>query len=568
MVTYSAAINPLSVVNGSSIYVQELLLGSYTNVAGTVVVNGAVVTFTPTTPLPGSATIRVYLNYNTDVQDLAGNNASGSVTTFTTASTSDTVVPTVVSVTPSNGSTGVGLNGQVVVVFSKSMNPSTLSGGSSAGNISLLAAGVRQSFSTSISADNRTVVLSGLNLPASTVITLAIPPTVTDISGNALAAFTSEFTTAAAFDTTHGTVVSQRPANGATGVSINASPVVLFVSKPLNASSAVGAMHVSQAGQAVAGTVAVVGNGQTIEFTPSSPWTYGALVEVFLDATATDTSGNAVTAYRGTFTTVGNPASTAPALVNYSPANGATGVPLNAVMDAGFSEALDPTTVVAKNVYLRSSNGTIASTPTLNTTGTVIHLTPSAALAASTQYCFYLYNLQGVNGVAAANQYYCFTTGTASQTTAPTVATVSPENGLAGVPLNANVGVVFSAPIDPVMVSGTTIQLSGGGMTSVPASISFTNNNQTVEITPEAPLPPSTQMTLTISGVTDVAGNVVATHTTHFTTGTAAATAAPGVVTANPVPNATGVPLNAAISLQANAQIDGTSVTSSTFKGL
>ena len=567
VVTYSAAVNPLSVVNGSSIYVQELLSGSYTNVAGTVAVNGAVVTFTPTTPLPGSATIRVYLNYNTDVQDLAGNNASGSVTSFTTASTPDTTIPTVVSVTPSNGSTGVGLNGQVVVVFSKSMNPSTLSGGSSAGNMALLAAGVRQSFSTSISADNRTVVLSGLNLPGSTVITLAIPADGDGYLGaNALAAFTSEFTTAAAFDTTHGSVVSQRPANGATGISLSASPVVLFVNKPLNASTAVGAMHVSQAGQVVAGAVTLVGNGQTLEFTPTSPWQYGELVEVFLDATATDTSGNTVTAYRGTFTTVGNPASTAPALVNYSPANGATGVPLNAVMDAGFSEALDPTTVVAKNVYLRSSNGTIASTPTLNTTGTVIHLTPGAALTASTQYCFYLYNLQGVNGVAAANQYYCFTTGTASQTAAPTVAMVSPENGLAGVPLNANVGVVFSAPIDPVMVSGTTIQLSGGGMTSVPASISFTNNNQTVEITPEAPLPPSTQMTLTISGVTDVAGNVVATHTTHFTTGTAAATAAPGVVTANPVPNATGVPLNVAISLQANAQIDGTSVTSSTFK--
>ena len=78
-------------------------------------------------------------------------------------------------------------------------------------------------------------------------------------------------------------------------------------------------------------------------------------------------------------------------------------------------------------------------------------------------------------------------------------------------------------------------------MTSVPASISFTNNNQTVEITPEAPLPPSTQMTLTISGRHRCCrATWVATHTTHFTTGTAAATAAPGVVTANPVPNATG----------------------------
>ena len=36
------------------------------------------------------------------------------------------------------------------------------------------------------------------------------------------------------------------------------------------------------------GAVTLVGNGQTLEFTPTSPWQYGELVEVFLDATATD----------------------------------------------------------------------------------------------------------------------------------------------------------------------------------------------------------------------------------------------------------------------------------------
>ena len=565
VVTFNEAINPLT-VNSQSIEVQA----NGTTVAGNYVVNGATITFTPRTPLPGGATVSVRIDYDAQVQDLVGNTAAylygTGTSTFTTVGTADTTIPTVVSVTPSNGSTGVGLNGQVVVVFSKSMNPSTLSGGSSAGNIALLAGGVRQSFNTSISVDNRTVVLSGLNLPASTVITLAIPPTVTDISGNALAAFTSEFTTAAAFDTTHGSVVSQRPANGATGVSLSASPVVLFVNKPLNASTAAGAMHVSQAGQVVAGTVAVVGNGQTLEFTPSSPWQYGDLVEVFLDTTATDTDGNTVNAYRGTFTTVTNPASTAPAVVNVSPASNATGVPLNAVVDVQYSEALTSASVVAANVYLRGPGGTIATTITQDTTGTILHLKPSSLLAANAQYCAYVQNAQGTNGLSAQNLYYCFTAGTTSATVAPTVVTVSPANGLSGVPLNANVGVTFSAPIDPTTVSGTTIQLSGGGMTSMPASISLTNNNQTVEIAPEAPLPPSTQMTLTISGVTDVAGNVIATHTTQFTTGTAAATAAPGVVTANPVPNATAVPLNAAISLQANAEIDGTSVTSSTFK--
>ena len=82
--------------------------------------------------------------------------------------------------------------------------------------------------------------------------------------------------------------------------------------------------------------------------------------------------------------------------------NGATAVPLNAVPDVVFSEALNPATVIAANVYLYSSatGKPVASTLTLDTTGTVIHLTPSAALTASTQYYFDLYNLTGVNGLA------------------------------------------------------------------------------------------------------------------------------------------------------------------------
>jgi hypothetical protein len=143
---------------------------------------------------------------------------------------------------------------------------------------------------------------------------------------------------------------------------------------------------------------------------------------------------------------------------------------------------------------------------------------------------------------------------------------VSPGDKLGNVPVNANIGVVFSGPIDPLTVSGTTISVSGGGTTSIPASISFSNNNQKVEITPEAPLPPSTAMTLTISGVADVAGNAVAAQTTHFLTGTAPATATAGVLVENPASAATGVPVNAAISLKTNAVIDLTTVTTSTFQ--
>jgi hypothetical protein len=107
------------------------------------------------------------------------------------------------------------------------------------------------------------------------VITVSVPHTVTDLSGNGLAAdFTSQFTTGAGFDTTHASVVNQRPGNGATGVLTSASPVVLFWNEALNGSTVPGAVHVSADGQLVTGTVTLADNGQTVEFTPSSPWPY------------------------------------------------------------------------------------------------------------------------------------------------------------------------------------------------------------------------------------------------------------------------------------------------------
>ena len=264
----------------------------------------------------------------------------------------------------------------------------------------------------------------------------------------------------------------------------------------------------------------------------------------------------------------GDPALTAPALVNVSPMSGATGVPLNVVPDAQYSAPLDPTTVIAANVYLynTATGKTLASTLTLDATGTILHVTPSAALAANTYYYVYLYNLKGANGLTVPSTIDAFTTGGSPQTAAPTVLTVSPADKLSNVAVNANIGVVFSGPVDPITVTGATITVSGGGLTSVPASIGFSNKNTTVKITPEAPLPASTAMTLTISGVKDVGGNAVAAQTTHFTTGTAASTSAFGVVATNPSASATGVPVNAAISLRTNGAVDGTTVNSSTFQ--
>src|SRR6266850_977809 len=564
VVTFSEPVNPLTVTTQTiSLQAKGAVL------AGTYAVNGAIVTFTPLTPLP--ATTQVNVSVNGSVQDLAGNGSSGRSSSFTTAATADTTAPAIVSITPNDGATGMGPNGQVVIVFSESMNPSTLtaSGYTPSGffynNFGLLANGNRLSFNLSVSSDNRVVTLSGVNLPQSSVVTAVVTHDVQDLSGNPLADFQSQFATAPNFDTTHASVVSQRPGNGSTGVPVTGN-IVLYVNEPLNVATVPAALHVSQNGQLVNGTVNVANNGETIQFVPSTPFQYGALVQVFLDSTATNNDGVGAYNYQGSFTILPDPNTATPVVISTSPSYGMTNVPLNAVVEVGFNEALDPATVNANTVLMFGPNGNVATTLSLDTTGTVIRIVPNAVLVANNYYNVYIQNgIQGVNGKPASTYYTYFYTGTASQTAAPSVVSISPADQMNHVPVNANVRLLFSGPIDPLTVTGAAIQLSGGSSQMVGA-ISFSNNSQTVSFIPQDPLPASTLMTLTVTGVKDLAGNAVAAQTTHFTTGTAPAVATPVVVNTNPSSNAANVPVNVAIALQTNAAIDATTVNPSTFQ--
>ena len=60
------------------------------------------------------------------------------------------------TITPANGTTNAGLNTQVVLTFSKSINPATIT----ASSVNLLNGDVPLNPATSISRDNRTVVLN------------------------------------------------------------------------------------------------------------------------------------------------------------------------------------------------------------------------------------------------------------------------------------------------------------------------------------------------------------------------------------------------------------------------
>ena len=559
--TMSNLINPAS-VNAQTV---EVCMGGCGNkyVAGSFSVNGATVTFTPLSPYPANQVIGMEVYGLTDE---AGNAVYTGAGTFTTANIIDATPPTV-TISPANGAANVGLNTQVVLTFSKSINPSTIT----ASTLTLFSGDTSLNWGYSISQDNRTVVLNpnGSAFTAGATITVALSSGIQDLSGNALANTTSQFTLITELSNATPSVIAMRPANGATNVPTN-TVVTLFTNIALNPATVSGALDVTDNGVVVSGSVQLLSNGQAIEFTPSAPFNAGDLIQVFLNPSARSASNVALSSYSGQFTVAGSPANTTATVQTVNPIVNASNVPLNAVIQIEYNQALAPGTINSTNVTLYQYNTSTNLTPTLSLVGNgqVINIAPASNLVSGSQYRVCVNNATNIDGVAAQNYCFYFTAGAAVDTAAPTILSEAPTNNSTDIGTNTLVSVTFNKPINPVSVTGSTIQLSGGSITEVPSSISFSPDYTRVTITPQAPLPPSTQMTIAINGVTSEAGTPVGATTTHFTTASQPDFTAPYVLNPSVQNGQTNVPVNGVFTLQFSKPMDIGSLEDATDVGV
>jgi len=558
VLTFNEAMDPNTVNSGtvpiSVTGFSGVLSGNYSLDA-----TGKVLTFTPAGPFPGNAKVNIQVAAN-GIADLNGNHLSNAfISSFTTGASTDTTHPQVLSVTPNDGMTSVARNSTVVLTFSESVNPSTVT----AGTIGLLAHGASIGVGINISTDNRTVTLNAFGLPANTTIAVVATGAITDLSGNPLVNFQSQFTTGDT-DLNHPNVVAQRPGNGATAVPINNS-VVIYFNEAMNASSVQGAVHVSQNGNAINGTVQATENGQVATFIPNAPFPPGTNIQVAVDTTALDLDGNTSYNYQGSFTTAADNSNAALQLIAAGPASGTHPIPTNAVLDFEFSEPLDTTKLTNTSVQCQQFQSWVQTSVLPIGNGSMLQVIRRFPFAPNADIrCSLDPSITGVNGLQlSGGASVGYTTGAAADTTAPRIVSVSPPNGWTNVGDNSYIRLIFSEPINPLTVNPNTVQLSGGGYALVPDSISFTNNNQSVMIVPHAPLPDSTVMTLEINGVTDLAGNAVAPQTTQFTTGVGPDLLPPAVVGVSPYDGAANVPTNSVVVVQLDTPIDPSTVSAS-----
>ncbi len=259
-----------------------------TAVDGTVSYSGNTIVFNPIVNL--SAGTEYTATITTDVKDLAGNAlAVAKVWSFTTGTIEDTVAPTVTSMVPNSNATNVSTDRSVSVLFSESLNPSTVK----TTTVSLATTIGATAVDGTVSYSGNTIVFNPIvNLSAGTEYTATITTGVKDLAGNALAvAKVWSFTTASA------PIVPPPPPSASGPSPVNLGTAGNFVILAKTAVSTTGATAITgDVGVSPAAQTYVTGFSETLDSTTTfatSPLVTG---KIYAADMTSPTSSNLTTA--------------------------------------------------------------------------------------------------------------------------------------------------------------------------------------------------------------------------------------------------------------------------------
>jgi hypothetical protein len=266
--------------------------GTYVNtVVRSYAANGLRASINSTVPLPAGHVMQFGV-FNG--QDLAGNVMNYLTMNFTVASTADTTPPQVTFTNPGIGiSVPVPVNTQLQVAFNEPVQATSLSG------ITLSLGGVAQPATLALSNGDTVVTLTPNALMSpNTAYTFEITG-VKDVAGNTMAGTTSVlFTTTSGADIVQPSVVSVTPVNGATNVSVNVTPQIVFNDSinPISLLNGAIGLRFTNFNINVPVTFSFSSDYKTVTMTPvSQPLNSATQYTIFYNGNYfTDTAGNTV----------------------------------------------------------------------------------------------------------------------------------------------------------------------------------------------------------------------------------------------------------------------------------
>jgi hypothetical protein len=326
------------------------------------------------------------------------------------------------------------------------------------------------------------------------------------------------------------TVQSTDPANLATGVPRNKVIIITFNEKMDPATITQQSFILSQGATKIAGTLMYDGTTPTMSFAPTVYLTANTTYTGRVTSAVKDLMGNALqTDYLWTFTTgvIIKLDTDPPTVVITDPANNATGVVLNKIITAKFSEQMNPWTINSSSFLIKQGGTAIAGTVTYN--GITAYFTPAANLLPGATYMATITTAaKDFDGNSLSNDYtWSFSTSASTTALLPVIIATNPQNNAANVALNAFVTATFNEAMDPATLTNATFLLKTGGVT-VAGSVSYAGT--TASFTPSSNLLQGAAYTATITtGAKDLSGNPIASDYiwTFYTMATA--TVAPAV---------------------------------------
>ncbi len=319
-------------------------------------------------------------------------------------------------------------------------------------------------------------------------------------------------------------------------------------------------------GVGVAGTVAYDAPTNTATFTPSSSLAPNVTFTATITTGAEDAAHDALASdFVWSFTTL------APTVTFTTPANGATGVPLNQNVTATFSEAMDQTTINTTTFTLTGPDASpVSGNVSYVANGSAAIFAPTDALAGSTTYTATITTgaTDTTTNPLVTSFVWSFTTGAAPVAIHPDVTSEAPPvDGSVLVPINTRLTATFSEAMEPATIDATTFTVQGPGITPVSGAVSYADGGATATFAPAGNLADSTTYTATITtGATDTAGNALLNDFVWtFTTGTASDTIIPTVLSTNPAAAETSVCLNQSVNATFSKAMDPTTINSANF---
>jgi methionine-rich copper-binding protein CopC len=429
-------------------------------------------TLTPNSPLPGgvTCTVTVVASQVTDASNGTPMDANY-VFSFGTD-----VPPTVTTTTPANGATDVATTAAVTVNFSESVNASTSS-------FSLeCPSGTPIAYSLSSSPASSFTLTPNANLPSGTICSVTVHASqVHDVDAGSPMA--SDYSFSFTVDTVP-TVTSTVPTNGGT-VGPNSTVTINF-SKSVTVTGSAFTLE-CPSGTPVSFSVTPASPASSYVLHPTSSLPVGTTCAVKVVASqVTDSSGSPMAADYSFSFDVASP----PAVTTTSPADGATGVHLDATITVNFSKQVNATTSSFK---LECPTGTPESYNLSASPASSFTLTPTSNLPSDTQCTVTVVANQVTSTDFGLNMDsdYVFSFHTV---TAPQVTSTVPANNATGVATNATITVNFDRS-----VNATTSSFDVECPLATPISYSLSASPaSSYTLTPNSPLPGGVTCTVTV----------------------------------------------------------------------